>query len=188
MMSTTHSVMGAAAVALFVAPTAPELAPAAALAALLGGAFPDADLFADHRRTLHFPEGYWVAAAPATVLALLSPSAWTVGAAVFLASAGLHSATDVFGGGLGLRPWQQDDPRGVFNHVQGRWLRPRRWIRYDGAPEDLALAAVCALPVVLTFDGALRLVTYAMLALSVPYTAFRKRLPALEARLQQLLD
>ena len=184
MMASTHAVMGVAAVALFVAPTAPELAPPAALAAMLGGVFPDADLLAAHRRTLHFPEGYWILAAPATVLALLSPSAWTAGAAAFLASAGLHSITDAFGGGLGLRPWQEDDHRGVYSHAHDRWLPPRKWIRYDGAPEDLALAAVLALPVVWTFDGTLRLAVYALLALSVLYTAFRKRLPRFEARLR----
>ena len=183
-MATTHAVMGAATVALFVAPTSPELAPAAALAAVLGGVFPDADFLATHRRTLHYPEGYWVLAAPATVLALLLPSAATVTVAVFLASAGLHSITDTLGGGLALRPWEEDDHRGVYSHVHERWLRPRKWIRYDGAPEDLALAAVCALPVVWTFDGMLRFAVYALLALSVLYTAFRKRLPRFEARLR----
>lgn len=183
-MATTHAVMGAAAVALFVAPTTPELAPVAALAAVLGGVFPDADFLVVHRRTLHFPEGYWVVAAPATVLALLSPSTWTVGAAAFLASAGLHSVTDAFGGGLGLRPWMEDDHRGVYSHAFDHWIQPRKWIRYDGAPEDLALAALCALPVVWTFDGMLRLVTYALLVFSVLYTVFRKRLPKFEARLR----
>jgi hypothetical protein len=184
MMATTHAVMGAAAVALFVAPTAPELAPVAALAAVLGGVFPDTDFLVAHRRTLHYPEGYWLLAAPVTLLAMLSPSMWTVAAAVFLASAGLHSVTDAFGGGLALRPWVEDDHRGVYSHALDRWIQPRRWIRYDGAPEDLALAVVCALPVVLTFDGSIRLVTYVLLVLSVLYTALRKQLPEFEARIR----
>src|SRR6056297_1290775 len=105
MMATTHALAGLALAAL-VAPIAPEHAPTAAAAGLAGGVFPDLDLYAGHRRTLHFPVYYAVAAAPAVAFAALAPSALTVGVAVFLAAAALHAASDALGGGLELEPWK----------------------------------------------------------------------------------
>lgn len=187
MMSTTHAAAGlavAAAFALLVPamglPVA--LGVAAAVGALAGGVFPDLDLVAVHRKTLHFPGYYAALTVPAVALAALAPSSWTVGAAFFLGSAALHAASDVLGGGVEARPWEATDDRAVFLHVRGRWLRPRRLIRYDGAPEDLALAAVLAVPGLVVFDGPVRAVTLGMLAVSAGYVLVRKRLPEYEER------
>jgi hypothetical protein len=184
MMSTTHAAMGA----LLAAPVlwnAPELAPAAALAGYAGGLFPDIDVVAVHRRTLHFPDYYWLLAAPAVVLVVLRPAPATVAGAAFLLSAALHSVTDVFGGGPGLEPWSDDDDRGVYLHSRGRWLRARGTVRYDGAPEDLALAAALTVPGLTAFGGTVRWVLLAGLAASALYTVFRKRLVAFERVLRR---
>ncbi|WP_435176196.1 metal-dependent hydrolase [Halorussus sp. AFM4] len=182
MMNTTHAAMGVA-LATPLAFAAPELAPTAALAGFAGGAFPDLDLLGgQHRRTLHFPVYYSVAAIPAGVLAALFPTAATVAAAFFLLSAGLHCVADAAGGGLELRPWEATDDRGVYVHPKGAWVPPRRWIRYDGAPEDLLLAGVLSLPGLLVFDGAVRALTVVGLLVSVVYVAVRKRLPEVETR------
>src|SRR6056297_2165666 len=105
MMATTHALFGMAlgAVALFVAP---EYATVAILAGGVGGLFPDLDLAGDHRKDLHFPVYYSLAAIPALALAFLAPSTATVAVGVFLASVALHSASDALGGGLELRPWE----------------------------------------------------------------------------------
>lgn len=182
MMSTTHSAMGAT-VAALIAPIAPELAAIAALAAIAGGAFPDLDVLFEHRKTLHYPEWYWLLAVPLITVAAVWPGSWTVAAAAFVGSAALHSATDAFGGGLGLRPWEQDDDRGVYVHRRGRWIPPRRWVRYDGAPEDLLVAAALSLLPILVFDGSVRQVLVVILVASVTYTAVRKRLPDAYERL-----
>ncbi|MFC7046918.1 metal-dependent hydrolase [Halobacteriaceae archaeon GCM10025711] len=180
MMSTTHAFVGLllASSMLFLAP---EFAVVGAVAAMAGGVFPDLDLFVgEHRKTLHYPDYYWVAAAPAVAVAAFAPGPLTVGAAFFLVSAALHSASDALGGGLGLRPWEDtSDRRGVYLHSRRRWIPPRRWVRYDGAPEDLALAAAFALPGYLLFDGVVSQIVVAGLAVSVVYTAVRKRLPDL---------
>ncbi|MFB6132539.1 MAG: metal-dependent hydrolase [Halanaeroarchaeum sp.] len=182
MMSTTHAAMGATVAALF-APVAPELAAIAAFAAIAGGAFPDLDVFFEHRKTLHYPEGYWLL--PGLLLAVASawPGNWTVAAVSFVGSAALHSATDASGGGLGLRPWDRDDDRGVYVHRRGRWIRPRRWVRYDGAPEDLLAAATFSVLPILVFEGAVRRVLFVALGASMTYTAVRKRLPDAYERL-----
>ena len=183
MMLPTHALVGLA-LAIPLAFVAPEFAAVALTAGLLGGVFPDLDMYAGHRRTLHYPTYFTWLAAAAIPLALVVPAVPTVAAACFLVAAAAHSVMDGFGAGLELRPWEATSERAVYDHRRGEWLAPRRWVRYDGAPEDLALAVGCALPVVLTFDGTLRVVTYVLLAVSVLYTAFRKRLPALEARIR----
>ncbi|WP_336036259.1 metal-dependent hydrolase [Halobacterium yunchengense] len=181
-MSTTHAAMGVV-LATPVLAVAPELAAPAALAAMAGGVFPDLDVAVlAHRKTLHFPEHYWLAVLAAFPLAALDPRPLTVGAAFFALSAAVHSVTDAVGGGLGARPWVEDDHRGVYSHCRGRWIRPRRWIRYDGAPEDLVAVAVLSLPGLLLYGGPVRDLTVAMLAVSAAYTALRKPLGELAHR------
>ncbi len=175
-MATTHAFAGAA-VALVTATFAPELTPLAVVAALVGGVFPDLDLYAGHRRTLHFPYYYWTAAVPAVLVALLRPGTATVAVAAFALAAALHSAMDAFGGGLELRPWLGTSERAVYDHYRGRWIPPRRWVRYDGAPEDFLLGASFAVPVVLVVDGPLQTVVIAAVAVSGLYALVRKHLP-----------
>ncbi|WP_433626713.1 metal-dependent hydrolase [Halomicrococcus sp. NG-SE-24] len=175
MMVTTHALAGMllGSVALFVAP---EFAPMAVLAGLAGGAFPDLDLYAGHRKTLHFPVYYSAAALVAVGVAALTPGAWSVGVAVFLLAAALHSASDALGGGLELKPWLGESDRAVYDHFRGRWVAPRRWVRYDGAPEDLALALVLAAPAAALHDGPVQTIVVAAVAVSGVYALVRKRL------------
>jgi hypothetical protein len=173
-MSTTHAAMGV----LLVAPlalVAPELAAVAALAAYAGGVFPDLDVVYYHRRALHYPVLYWPPALAAAVAAALWPGPATVAAAAFFAAAALHSAVDVLGGGLGLRPWENDDDRGVYLHPQGRWLRARRLVRYDGAPEDFVLATALTIPGLVAFDGPVRVLLVGGVVASLGYALVRKR-------------
>ncbi|MFB6072665.1 MAG: metal-dependent hydrolase [Halobacterium sp.] len=187
MMATTHALVGLALAAL-VAPFAPEHAPLIAAAGLAGGVFPDLDLYAGHRRTLHFPVYFPLAAVAAAGVAVLAPGAWTIGAAVFLAAAAAHSASDALGGGLELKPWEATSDRAVYSHFHGRWIRPRRLVRYDGAPEDVAVAALVGVPAALAYGPlasgpAVQRVVLAALGVSAGYAAVRKHLPALADRL-----
>ncbi|ADB59586.1 hypothetical protein Htur_0689 [Haloterrigena turkmenica DSM 5511] len=182
MMATTHVFAGLA-IAAAVAVVAPQFAVVVASAAILGGLLPDFDLYAGHRKTLHFPVYYGALAVPASLIAVLVPTDVTVGLAVFLLAAGLHSASDRFGGGLELKPWRATSQRAVYSHYHGRWLAPRRWIRYDGAPEDLLLAGVLSIPALLVFEAPIRTVALALLAISVGYTVVRKPLVSVAQRL-----
>ena len=186
MMATTHALWGMA-LALPVLAAAPEYAPVAFVAGLVGGLAPDLDLYTGHRKTLHYPVYASIAALPAITLAILSPSTATVALAVGLAAAALHAGSDVLGGGLELRPWEGNSERAVFSHYHGRWLRPRRLVRYDGAPEDLALAGVAAVPIALVADAAFATIALSLVAVSAVYVLLRKRLAALAARLARLL-
>jgi hypothetical protein len=181
-MVTTHAALGA----LVAAPLlwlAPELAPAAALAGAAGGVFPDADMLVGvHRKSLHYPDYYWLLAVPAVALAALVPGPATVAAAVFLVAAALHSVSDWLGGASDTRPWEPGGRRGVYFHAGDRWLPPRRWVRYDGAPEDLALTVAFSVPAVALFGGTVRTLALGGLALAVPYTVARKRIPQLSGR------
>jgi len=174
-MATTHALAGAAVASLTFA-VAPEYAPIAVASGFLGGLFPDFDLYVGHRRTLHFPVYYSLAAVTAVTFAALAPTPRVVAVALFLVGAALHSVTDVLGGGLELRPWQGQSDRAVFSHFHGRWLRPRRWVPYDGAPEDLAVAGVLAVPTYLASSGHLRRLVALAVIVSAGYTLLRKPL------------
>ena len=186
MMATTHALWGMA-LALPVLATAPEYAPIAFLAGLIGGLAPDFDLYAGHRKTLHFPVYASIATIPAVVLAAIVPTTATVALAVGLAAIALHTVSDALGGGLELRPWEGTSERAVYSHYHGRWLRPRRWVRYDGAPEDLALALVAAVPLLIGGDAAVTTVAFALLTVSAVYVLLRKPLARIAARLAGLL-
>ncbi len=183
-MATTHAFVGLALASAYAA-VGGEYATVAAAGAIAGGMFPDLDLLAEHRKTLHFPEYYTVLSVLAVVVAAVATVPATVGVAAFLMSAAVHSASDVLGGGTEARPWLAQDQRGVFLHTQGRWAAPRRYVRYDGAPEDLAVAVTFAIPGWVAFDGWIRGLVLGGVALSVGYVLVRKRLPTLEERYLQ---
>jgi hypothetical protein len=178
MMATTHALFGVV-LATATAAVAPEFAPVAFVAGVVGSVFPDLDLYAGHRRTLHYPVYYAAAAVPAVALAVAAPVAETVALALFLAGAAAHSLMDVFGGGLELRPWEAESERAVYDHFNGRWVAPRRWIRYDGAPEDLLVAGVFAAPALAAWSGTPRTFVAAVLAVSATYALARKPLAML---------
>jgi hypothetical protein len=177
MMATTHALAGLL-LAIPVAIVAPEFATVAAIGAVAGGVFPDLDMPWAHRRTLHFPVYYSVAAIVAAGVAVTVPTRESVGAALFLAAAGLHSLSDSLGGGLELRPWEATSEQGVYSHYHGRWWRPRRVVRYDGAPEDAVLSGLFALPALLVFDGRVETVVLGAVAIGVVYTVVRRPMVA----------
>jgi hypothetical protein len=177
MMSPTHTATGVVLAAPLVV-VAPEFAVVGALAGIVGGVFPDLDLFVgEHRRTLHFPVYYWLVALPATVVAAVRPSTVTVALALFALSAAVHSVVDWFGAGPEPRPWADPSEQAVYLHPRGRWLAPKRWVRYDGAPEDLLLTGVLSVPGLFLFDDTVRTLTVAGLVVGVAYTVVRKRVP-----------
>jgi len=178
MMLPTHVLVGLA-LALPVAVAAPEHANVALTAGLLGGLIPDLDMYIGHRKTLHYPVYYSALTAVAAPVAVVVPTAATIAAAMVLLGAATHSVMDVFGGGLELRPWEATSSRAVYNHYHDRWLAPRRWIRYDGAPEDLVLSIAVAGPLLFALEGGLRAVVGAAVVVAVVYTAVRRLLPAI---------
>lgn len=175
MMATTHVFAGLAVVAP-IAYAVPELAAPLAVGAICGGLAPDFDLFLEHRRTLHAPVLGGPVAAVTVVAALLVPAAITAALAATAVAAWLHSASDALGGGPEMDPWTHRSERAVYDHVRSTWIRPRRWIRYDGAPEDAALAVGLAVPGLLVFDGWVSVAIVCGIAVSVAYALVRRRL------------
>lgn len=174
-MLPTHALVGLA-IAAPVALAAPELAPAALLGGLLGGVFPDLDMYAGHRRTLHYPTLYPLAAVPAVPLAVAVATPLAVAVALGLLAAAAHCRMDVLGSGLELCPWEGTSERAVYDHVRGEWLRPRRLVSYDGSPGDLAVAAAIAVPLLVLLDGIFAIVAAVALAVGAVYTLLRRHL------------
>lgn len=175
MMLPTHALVGLAIAAPLVA-VAPDLAPAALLGALVGSVAPDLDMYAGHRRTLHYPTGFLAVAVPAAAAAAVVPNPATVAVAFALGGAALHCRMDRFGGGLELRPWEGTSDRAVYDHVAGQWQPPRRVIRYDGAPEDVVLASTLGTPLLFVLDGPFQWLVVAALLVGGAYGLLRRRL------------
>ncbi|MFP9192644.1 metal-dependent hydrolase [Natronosalvus vescus] len=173
MMLPTHALSGMA-LALPLLAVAPEFAPVAFAAGLLGGILPDLDMYAGHRKTLHFPVYYSVLAVGGVIAALLIPTMATVAVAVFLLAAALHCVTDVFGSGLELRPWEGTSDRAVYDHYRGTWIAPRRVVGYDGSPGDLMASIVLAIPLLFVIEGVLQWVVLTALVVATTYTVLRR--------------
>jgi len=178
MMLPTHAVVGLAVAAPTLA-LAPDQATAALAGAIVGSVAPDLDLYAGHRRTLHYPTGYLLASGPAAAAAATWRTPLLVAVAFLLVGAALHCRMDRYGGGLELRPWEGTSDRGVYDHVRGRWRTPERWVRYDGAPEDVALMLLVGGPLLVVLSGPVRWVVAAALAIGCLYGLLRRRLAAL---------
>lgn len=175
MMTSTHAFVGAlvgATTMLF----APALTSTAVLVGFVGGALPDADLLATHRRSLHFPVYASGVAVPVTAVAALHTTPATILLAVFALSVAVHCVMDAFAGGVETRPWEATSDRAVYNHLTGRWIRPRRWVRYAGAPEDLVVATAVCLPTLAVTTGRTRLLLATVLVCSGLFVAVRRRL------------
>jgi len=79
----------------------------------------------------------------------LVPSTGLALAATAVGAAALHAWSDALAGSVETEPWNPTTERAVYNHALGRWHRPRRYVRYSGAPED-GLLAVGAAAVAIT--------------------------------------
>ncbi len=178
MMLPTHALVGMA-LGLPLALFAPEFAPMALLGGALGGVFPDLDLYAGHRRTLHYPTLYPIAVIPAVLLGILVPAPTTVALAVGLGGAAVHCRMDIYGSGLELRPWEETSERAVYDHVGGEWIRPRRFVAYDGSPGDVALASTVAIPLFVAVEGVFAAIVVGTVVIGVTYAALRRRLAEL---------
>ncbi|WP_312912535.1 metal-dependent hydrolase [Natronosalvus caseinilyticus] len=174
-MATTHVFVGLA----LVTPAAvvvPELATPLAIGAIVGGLLPDVDLVLSHRKTLHFPAFGVVAAGLAVGLAAVVPSASTAALAACVVSAWVHAVSDALGGGPEMDPWRNPSERAVYDHARGAWIRPRRLIRYDGAPEDALLATMLAVSALVAFSGPVRWLIVTGVVVSLAYALCRRRL------------
>lgn len=188
MMATTHALVGVL-VGLALVPLAPEAGTAVVLAGAAGGVLPDLDAVRGHRRALHLPVLGTAVGLLLASFAAVAGNAWLVALAAGVLAAGLHAASDVLDGGLSLRPWAERPERGVYCHVQGRWWRPWRVIAYDGSPADLGLAALLALPAIYVAESTIiGWLAGTLLALSIGYAVFRKRVPAVLESLGDRLE
>jgi len=189
MMALTHAAVSVALVAL-AAPLLGEYAgPPLLAAAFFGGLAPDIDVLAVHRRSLHYPVGYTVLALGALGGLLVAPAPALALAAVALGAAALHAWSDALAGSVETEPWNPTTERAVYNHLLGRWHRPRRYVRYSGAPEDglLALGAA-AVAVGAPATGPTAEAGLLWLAVvAVGYTLARRRLAELPALLARWL-
>lgn len=189
MMALTHGAVSVGLVALAMPLFGEYAGPPLLVAALVGGIAPDVDLVANHRRTCHYPVGYTLLTGALAVWTRRSPSTAFVVAAVAVGSAALHAWSDVLAGSVEPAPWNPTTERAVYNHTLGGWHRPRRYVRYSGAPEDFLLAlggVTLALLSPATGPTAAAGLLW-LLVVAGGYTLCRRRLSELPDRLATLL-
>jgi len=180
MMLPTHVLaglaVGAALLGLLPGEAPAWLGQVALVGVAAGSILPDLDIYAGHRRTLHYPNLYVAGVGLVGVAAFVWPTPLLAALAFVLLGAALHCRMDRYGGGLELRPWEGTSDRAVYDHVRGRWRTPKRWIPYDGAPGDLALAGVLGLPLLFVLGTEGRTVVALALGVAVTYALLRRRL------------
>ncbi|TQQ79706.1 metal-dependent hydrolase [Halonotius roseus] len=186
MMLPTHALVGLAIGAPLLW-LAPESATAALIGGLCGGIWPDLDLYVGHRRTLHYPTGYSLAAIPAVIVAAVVGSPLAIGLAVAVVAAAAHCRMDRYGGGLELRPWENTSERAVYDHVAGEWRAPKRWVRYDGAPEDVGLSLLVGLPLAAVVPQTFRWLVVVAIIVAIGYGLLRRWLAALAPALAEFV-
>ncbi len=176
MMLPTHVLVGMT-LATPIAVAVPELAGTAVAGAVIGSVFPDLDIVARHRRTLHFPTGYVLLATPTVIVAIVWPTTMTTAVATTTVAAAVHSWMDAYGGSYDLRPWERTTDRAVYDHIRGEWRPAKRSIPYDGSPSDLLVSVGAAVAPLVFLDGTYLPLVAAALVVAASYTLLRRRLP-----------
>jgi hypothetical protein len=186
MMALTHGFMSLALAALVLPVVSEYVVPPLVLAAaVVGGILPDLDVLARHRQTLHYPVILPVLTGCSLALFFLVGEPALLLFGIFVGAAGLHALVDVLGGSAERAPWDPVTEFGVYNHVFRRWHRPRRLVRYSGAPEYLLLGAGFAFAAILSpwTTPSVDLVVGGLLGVAGVYTLARRRLATIATRL-----
>lgn len=188
MMLPTHILIGLALVSPILPVIPTEFQFPVVVGIILGSTFPDLDLvFGMHRKTLHTPVYGWIILAVLSLITVFYTTPVTVAAVAFVFGAAQHSSSDIIGGGLEERPWEQTATRAVYSHKHKKWWQPRNYITYDGSPSDLAVFGILSGLTYSTYQ-IYPYYTHLLAALTIIallYTASRKLLPELDEYLYQ---
>ena len=173
MMGSTHVLTG-----LLIASTAfifkPELIFLSALAGFAGGVFPDLDTFREHRKTLHYPFYYSFIGVLTLLLALSINNAF-LPVSYFLISMALHCLMDSLDAGRDFDIDEPDLSKGVYLHLQDRWLKARRWVKHDGSLGDFLLTLILAAANFYVYTGVIEYLAALALAIGALYALIRGR-------------
>jgi hypothetical protein len=173
MMLTTHILAGASLGLLFLS-SDPEVVFPVMIVGLFGSIFPDLDMFAEHRKTLHRPfQMLIVSALFALVFTVYSVQAILL-AAVFTFSMSLHCFMDILSNGKTMHPRTDPDDRAVYNRVTDSWIEPRRLV-LDGSVPDMILTIVFGIILVVLLPS-YSMVFYTFMGAGVLYTLLTFRL------------
>lgn len=161
----------------------PESALLIFVAAVVGGFFPDFDLFfGTHRKTLHFPTGYLAAVLFFGLITLVYTTPLTLVLASVAIGVSSHVFGDLLGAGLEHEPWKQTSDKGVYNHVRKEWLAPTFLLGHDGSYKDLLVLLVIS-PVIYRLYTDVPYIqgfVIGIILLSIVYSVTRKVLPTIE--------
>lgn len=149
-------------------------------AAVTGSLVPDFDFLLKHRKSLHFPIYGTILGCLITVNGLIFELYVLIVIGTALLCVGVHSVLDIFGGVLGLRPWEKDSGNLVYNHYEDSWISNSDisfGVGYDGSPLDLLVTTVISFTLILSYSNTtLRAFVLLLLLIGCLYSVLRKRL------------
>lgn len=184
MMLPTHVIFGlllvTPAVLLF------DLPASVLYGAVIGSILPDIDLlFGVHRKTVHFPVYSLGISVGAIILVILYPITELFILCGVILGFTFHSASDVFGSGLEVHPWERTSDKAVYNHYTDSWEEPLHYLSYDGSPTDLfALLSGSGMIWIIwvnqNYIPYIREILLISIGIGVSYTVSRRLLPKID--------
>lgn len=151
--------------------------------AVIGGFLPDFDLFfGTHRKTLHFPSGYFVGSLVFILIAFVYTTVGTISLAALAIGVCSHVFGDILGAGLEYKPWEKTSDRGVYNHIEDEWIAPTYILGHDGSLRDFTALLFMSPLVFFVYSDVSFIVEFivGIVLLALLYSALRKILPSIE--------
>lgn len=178
MMLPTHIVMGLG-IATTILLIDPTLLNISLFSSFIGSILPDLDIYKGHRKALHYPKIYTVISVFSGIIAFFILTNVTVGITFLFIGAAIHCQMDKYSSSFEVRPWEKKSDRAVYDHINGEWKKAKRWIRYDGSPEDFLLMITIAIPLILILNNIFRYILVITIIIGTIYTVFRRWLPTI---------
>lgn len=166
MMLPTHILAGGT-LGLILSILEPQLQIPLIMAGMIAGVVPDLDMLHKHRRTLHRPIQYSLSFGILILVYYLTMETFLLLLSSFTGSLVLHTTSEILGQGKTMNSNLKKDQRCVYNHVNGRWIKPLRLIKV-GSFKDLLSSLILSIPLlIIVSNRAITALTLSILLLAL---------------------
>lgn len=144
---------------------------------VFGNIFPDLDsIILDHRKSLHLVSIYPILGFVFLIFSYYQFELFFI--SFFFFSCFIHCICDLLGSGVGIRPWENDENKGVYDHFQRSWIKSSN-ILYDGSPKDFSILLVGTITFIAIFslNTFLFYLIIVNFSLGLFYSIIRKKYP-----------
>jgi hypothetical protein len=148
------------------------------LCGVAGGLLPDLDVIFNHRKTLHYPNIYLMIGSFLVLLFYLTNISAILFVGIIFSSSFVHCFLDILCSGSTIKPWRESDDKAVYDHLRGKWIRPKG-LFYDGSIRDMILLSIssASLYYIAEFSDILIYFILLNVILGLFYTSIRRKYP-----------